>query len=49
MQFYKRQVGTLEPQLEDLKKYAVHHGDHIRAVDAWISQVRSSFHNDRMC
>ena len=40
MQFYKRQAGALEPRVEDLEKRAVHHDDHIRAVDAWISQVR---------
>jgi len=49
MQFYKRQVGTLEPQVEDLKKHAVHHDDHIRAIDAWISQVCSTFLNYCIC
>ena len=40
MQEYKREKSTLEARLNDLMKKAANHDDHLRAVDAWFTQVR---------
>ena len=40
MREYKREKGTVETQLNDLAKKAAFHDDHLRAVDAWLEQVR---------
>ena len=39
---YRREKATLESQLKDVQKRSVDHDDHLRVIDAWWSQVRSS-------
>jgi E3 ubiquitin-protein ligase BRE1 len=39
MMEYKRQCNTLEKRLEEMKKRANHHDDHIRIVDSWWIQL----------
>ncbi|MCJ1406476.1 E3 ubiquitin-protein ligase bre1 [Ptychographa xylographoides] len=39
MQEYKRERNTLESRLNELSKRAMHHDDHLRAIDAWFAQL----------
>lgn len=43
MQEYKREKNTLEIRLNELTRRAMYHDDHLRAVDAWFTQVRDDF------
>lgn len=44
MNEYKRAKRTIEKEYDELQKKAAAHDDHIRAIDAWFSQVsRYSF------
>ena len=36
---YKREKALLESELKDVRKRSIHHDDHLRAVDAWWSQL----------
>lgn len=39
MQEFKRERNTLETRINDLTKRATYHDDHLRVIDAWLSQV----------
>ncbi|KAI1144183.1 E3 ubiquitin-protein ligase BRE1 [Hypoxylon sp. FL0543] len=36
---YKREKNTLEAQLDEVQKHAIHHDDHIRIIDNWWLQL----------
>ncbi|MCJ1427487.1 E3 ubiquitin-protein ligase bre1 [Sticta canariensis] len=39
MQEFKRERNTLETRINDLTKRATYHDDHLRVIDAWLSQL----------
>lgn len=41
MKEYKREKRLFEDKVSELTKRSVYHDDHLRAIDAWFSQVRS--------
>ena len=49
MNEYKRAKKTVEKELEDLQKKSAAHDDHIRAADAWFSQVGHKLHHFCKC
>lgn len=42
MQERKRECNTLEMENKALRKSSEFHDDHVRAIDAWFTQVGSS-------
>jgi E3 ubiquitin-protein ligase BRE1 len=39
MKEYKRQVKDMQEQLNESRRAAKHHDDHLRATDAWFAQL----------
>lgn len=39
MREYKREAATAQEQLKDLTRRSAHHDDHLRSIDAWLSQL----------
>jgi len=41
MREFKREKIQLESQVAELQKSSKYHDEHIRTIDAWLSQVRT--------